>query len=206
MESLLVRPVVLVGRSVRLEPVSMAHFPDLAEQAIDPDIWQYMGSGNLSDPERLHGCIEAAVRETRPEEGVMFAAVATATGRAVGMTGLYDVHPVHRRLELGRTWYGRDYRRTAINTESKYLLLTHCFETLSAHRVTIKTDTRNERSQRAIERIGATREGVLRHHMVLWDGYVRDTVYYGIIAPEWPHVKAHLERLLMRGSVRVESS
>lgn len=190
--------VVLEHHHTRLEPVSLAHFDALLEQVGEPDIWQYMGMGNLGDAERLHEAISRAQNNLIQGTELMFAIVSRVNGKAVGMTGLYDIDPQHRRLELGRTWIGKEYRRSPLNTESKYLLLRHCFETLGVNRVTIKTDARNLRSQRAIERIGAVREGILRHHMVLWDGFVRDTIYYSVIAPEWPQTKMRLESLMQR--------
>lgn len=107
-----------------------------------------------------------------------------------------DVRTAHRGLEIGGTWYGSEYRRTAVNTESKYLLLMHAFESMKCIRVQFKTDLRNERSQRAIERIGAIREGVLRNHMILPDGTIRHSVYYSILDTEWRVVKKRLETML----------
>ena len=130
---------------------------------------------------------------------VPFAILEADSCKAVGSTRYLDVQPEHRTLEIGWTWIGPRWRRTAINTECKLLLLAHAFEVLAVHRVTLKTDARNVRSQRAIERIGGVREGVLRRHRICWDGSVRDTVYYGIIDEEWPAVKARLEARLGAG-------
>ncbi|HRJ48186.1 MAG TPA: GNAT family protein, partial [Opitutaceae bacterium] len=127
-----------------------------------------------------------------------FAVIRRADGRAVGSTSYLDIAPEHRRIEIGWTWLGAEARRTAINTECKYLLLRHAFETLGCGRVQLKTDARNLRSQAAIERIGAKREGVLRRHLVMPDGFVRDTVMFSILAEEWPAVKARLEANLAR--------
>jgi RimJ/RimL family protein N-acetyltransferase len=125
---------------------------------------------------------------------VPFAIVLRASGRAVGSTRYIDIRRAHRGLEIGWTWIGREWQRTAVNSECKRLLLEHAFEVLGALRVQLKTDARNTRSQRAIERLGAKREGVLRAHMVLADGFVRDSVMYSVIAAEWPSVKQGLER------------
>jgi RimJ/RimL family protein N-acetyltransferase len=125
-----------------------------------------------------------------------FAVVHLGSGRAIGSTRYLDIQPQHRGLEIGGTWYGVAYQRSAVNTECKYLLLRHAFEVLSCLRVQLKTDLRNERSQRAIERIGAVREGVLRNHMILPDGHVRSSVYYSLLNLEWPAVKAKLEEKL----------
>ncbi len=107
-----------------------------------------------------------------------------------------DVRAAHQGVEIGGTWYGAEFRRTAVNTECKYLLLRHAFEAMDCIRVQFKTDLRNERSQRAIERLGAVREGVLRNHMILPDGTIRDSVYYSILAHEWPYVRKRLEAIL----------
>src|SRR5260221_8471640 len=136
-------------------------------------------------------------RQTRGTD-LAFAVVHLASGRAIGASRYLNIEPAHRSLEIGGSWYGRAYQRTAVNTEAKYLLLSHAFDTLGCIRVQIKTDVRNERSQRAIERLGAVREGVLRHHMIMPDGHVRDSVYYGILAEEWPAMKARLEGMLAR--------
>src|SRR5258708_33070454 len=125
-----------------------------------------------------------------------FGGVHQATGRAIGASRYLDIQPANRAVEIGGTWYGRDFQRTAVNTESKYLLLSHAFERLGCVRVQLKTDLRNERSQHAIERIGAQREGVLRHNKIMPDGHLRDSVYYSILAEEWPAVKAKLEGML----------
>jgi RimJ/RimL family protein N-acetyltransferase len=115
-----------------------------------------------------------------------------------GATRYLNIMPKDRGLEIGGTWYGTEFQRTAINTECKYLLMTHAFETLGAIRVQLKTDSRNERSQKAIERIGAKKEGVLRNHMILPDGYFRHSVFYSVLDTEWPDVKKNLEAMMGR--------
>ena len=127
-----------------------------------------------------------------------FVAIHLESGRVAGATRYLNIFPNDRGLEIGGTWYGAEFQRTAVNTECKYLLLQHAFETLKAIRVQIKTDSRNERSQRAIERIGAKLEGVLRNHMILPDGYIRNSVYYSIIDSEWADVKNTLEGMLAK--------
>ena len=131
-------------------------------------------------------------------EAVAFAIIEVASGEAVGGTVLFDYSEAHKRVEIGYTWHARRVWRTAVNTEAKRLLLQHAFETLAMNRVQLKTDARNERSQAAIARLGAVREGVWRAHMVMPDGWVRDTVMFSIIATEWPAVKAGLEAKLAR--------
>ena len=143
----------------------------------------------------------ALVREAKEAmargQSIVYAQVWSATGRAIGSTRLLDVRPADRQVEIGATFLGRDYWRTPANTESKYLFLRHCFETLGCVRVALKTDGRNVRSQEAIARLGAAREGVLHRHMRV-KGYQRDTVYYSILDDEWPAVKAGLEAKLAR--------
>ncbi|HJT64684.1 MAG TPA: GNAT family protein [Candidatus Limnocylindria bacterium] len=187
--------IVLEGRVVRLEPLEERHRNDLVEAATeDRTIWAFMGS-NLADPATWPGYLAAALQP----EFVAWATVERATGRAVGSTRFGDIAPEHDRVEIGWTWLAPSRHRTAMNTEAKLLQLTYAFDTLGAGRVALKTDGRNARSQRAIERLGAVREGVLRRHTRLPDGYVRDTVYYSILADEWPAVKARLIDRLARG-------
>jgi RimJ/RimL family protein N-acetyltransferase len=192
------KPVALTGRVVRLEPLSEAHAPDLAAVGQDAAIWAYMPYA----PVRSEADMRALVRDllARQARGtdLAFAVVHLATGRAIGASRYLNIEPAHRGLEIGGSWYGRAYQRTAVNTEAKYLLLSHAFDQLACLRVQFKSDVRNERSQRAIERLGAVREGVLRHHMIMPDGHVRDSVFYSILAEEWPGVKARLEGMLAR--------
>ena len=190
------RPTVLAGKHVRLEPLRLGHAEDLLRAGADAATWTYMARPALRSVEDAESMIRQALVETEAGREVAFAIVAAASGEAVGSTRFLDIERPHRALEIGWTWIGASWRRTAINTECKLLLLGHAFDALGAHRVTLKTDARNERSQRAIERIGGVREGVLRRHRACWDGFVRDTVYYGILDREWPDVRARLERLL----------
>lgn len=193
-----VEPVVLTGKHVRLEPLSAAHIPGLAVVGADPSIWQFMPYGDMSAP----GKMEEWVREilSRREAGTdqPFSVIHLASGQVAGATRYMDIRPAHRGLEIGGTWYGAAFRRTPVNTEAKYLLLRHAFETLGVIRVQFKADARNERSQAALERIGAQREGLLRNHMILPNGVIRSSVYFSILADEWPAVKARLEGLLAR--------
>ena len=196
-----VQPLTLTGELVRLEPLSLEHASDLFRSSRDPSIWRFLASpsGPPNSEEAMRRFIELAVDLQRHGTHLPFAVALKASGRAVGSTRYLDIQPAHRGLEIGGTWYAPEVQRTAVNTECKYLLLRHAFETLGCVRVQFKTDRRNERSQRAIERIGGVREGILRRHMILHDGYVRDSVYYSIIDQEWPAVRAHLEVLLRRG-------
>ncbi len=189
---MLLAPVTLEGRHVRLEPVAHVHLDDLAQVSGDPSTFRYFATPDLGDREELRRAVERAARELAIGSALTFAQVDLARNKAVGMTALFELSEHDQRLEIGRTWLGEVARRTPINSEAKLLLLTHAFESLGMLRVQIKTDARNLLSQRAIERLGATREGVWRQHMKMRDGFPRDTVMYSIIAPEWRGVKERL--------------
>jgi len=193
------RPVVLEGDVVRLEPLAQTHAADLFA-VLDDEIWRFMPSAVARTIADVRAMIDEAIAASRAGTEVPFAIVLRATGRAVGSTRYIDIRRAHRGLEIGWTWIGREWQRTAVNSECKRLLLEHAFETLGALRVQLKTDARNTRSQRAIERLGAKREGVLRAHMVLADDFVRDSVMYSVIAAEWPSVKERLVRSADRSS------
>lgn len=190
------RPVTLVGRLVLLEPIAERHIPDLVRHAADPEIWTHFGGPKLDTVETLRARVEAQQGERERGQAVTFAVVSLLTSEAIGTTTYFDVSAPDRRLEIGSTWLGRSVWRTAVNTECKLLLLDHAFESLGCLRVQLKTDILNVRSQTAIARLGAVREGVLRAHMRRRDGTQRDTVMYSIIAEEWPTVKARLEAKL----------
>jgi N-acetyltransferase len=192
------RPVVLEGAHVILEPLEPRHAPGLLAAGADEETWRYMPLPPPTTLAEVLAMILSASEETASGREVAFAIVERSSGSAVGSTRYLDILRPHRALEIGFTWIGPAWRRSAINTECKLLLLAHAFDVLGAHRVTLKTDARNERSQRAIERIGATREGVLRRHRVCWDGSVRDTVYYGVTDADWPVVAARLSALAAR--------
>lgn len=187
--------VTLAGRHVRLEPLEERHRDDLlAAAAEDPTTFRYMGTDLSVGSEAWPAYLADALRP----EFVTWATVLTSTGQAIGSSRFGDVSPTDGRLEIGWTWIAPSQQRTAANTEAKLLQLTYAFEELGATRVALKTDARNERSQRAIERLGGVREGVLRHHMRLPDGHLRDTVYYSVLAAEWPAARARLEQRLAR--------
>ncbi len=193
-----VTPLTLTGSIVRLEPLSLTHAADLAAAGADPNVWRLMPYGQVTSPELMQAFVAETISKAEKDGDIPFAVVLNGTNRAIGSTRYLDVRPSHRALEIGGTWYGSDHQRTGVNTECKRLLLTHAFESLGAIRVQLKTDLRNERSQRAIERIGGKREGVLRENMILPDGYRRSTVYYSILEAEWPEVKARLAELANR--------
>lgn len=192
MKTLDIQPVTLTGRLVRLEPLMDMHSRDLAEVGLEPQIWKYMRYGKMETIEDLRNWIRSLLDRRAAGTDFPFAVIYLPTQKAVGVTRYLNIKPEHLGLEIGGTWYGLAYQRTGVNTESKFLLLKHAFEQLSCIRVQFKTDTRNERSRIAIERLGAVREGVLRKDMILPDGTVRSSIYYSILDEEWPAVRLNL--------------
>jgi len=191
-------PIPLEGLLIRLEPLSFSHSEGLAEAGSDPALWQYMLYGNLSLPGAMQDWVQDMLNRQATGADLPFAVLHKPSGRIAGATRYLDIRPKDRGLEIGGTWYAPEFQRTGVNTECKYLLLRHAFETLGCIRVQFKTDARNKHSIRGIERIGAKREGILRNHMLLPDGHKRDSLYFSIIDSEWPEIKAHLEDLLAR--------
>jgi RimJ/RimL family protein N-acetyltransferase len=187
------RPVELRGIYALLVPLREEAAAELAAVASEASGWEYLSRGPLRDEDDARDYIASAWTE---RGAILFGIREARSERLVGMTRFFDVRSAHRGLEIGHTWLASGARRTPINTETKRLLLEEAFEQLGAWRVQLKTDARNLASQRAIERLGATKEGVLRRHMVVRDGYVRDTVMYSIVSTEWPAVRAHLDTLL----------
>lgn len=187
-----VAPVTLEGRHVRLEPLAERHAEALAEAA-SPELFDHHFPPAEFTP---RGFRDQIVGLRALPDWCPFATVLRETQTAVGITCYLDIRPAHRALEIGFTWVGKPWQGSAVNPESKLLLLRHAFETLGAVRVQLKTDARNTQSQRAIEKLGAVREGVLRKQMILHDGYVRDTVMYSITDEEWPAVRERLEERL----------
>jgi RimJ/RimL family protein N-acetyltransferase len=191
-----VEPVKLIGNVVRLEPLQAGHLEGLFEAAQDSAIWSFMPYNPSLSGEAMQGWMADALEAQEQGKELPFVIVQRETGKIVGSTRYLTIVPRDYGLEIGGTWLAREVRRTAINTECKYLLLRHAFETLGAIRVQFKTDSRNLTSQRAIERLGAVKEGVLRNHMILPDGYRRHSVYYSILDSEWATVKANLKARL----------
>lgn len=191
-----IKRVTLQGRHVRLEPLGERHIAGLAEIGKGQDFWKYMLYGEMKAETDFRRFVTDLLAREEKGTDLPFAVIHLASGRIAGSTRYLNIDPPNRGLEVGGTWYGLDFQRTAVNTECKYLLLTHAFETLKAIRVQIKTDSLNVRSQQAIERIGAVKEGVLRNHMVLPDGRIRDSVFYSILDNEWAGVKKKLEEML----------
>jgi RimJ/RimL family protein N-acetyltransferase len=191
-----VSPVTLTGHLVRLEPLSLEHLADLCQVGLDDDIWRYMIYGWVRTEADMRRWIETLLERQAMGSDLPFAVILLKSGRAVGATRYLDIRPRDRGVEIGGTWYGRQYQRTGVNTECKVLLLQHAFERLGCIRVQFKTDLRNVRSQKAIERMGAVKEGILRNHMILPDGTIRHSVYYSIVAEEWPVIKKRLKKML----------
>lgn len=191
-----VEPVTLIGRIVRLEPLDDAHIPALAKVGLEEEIWRYMRYGKVETVEQLSDWVHELLDLQALGTDLPFAVISLASGNAIGCTRYLHIDPPNRSLEIGGTWYGLDYQRTQVNSECKYLLLKHAFEQLKCVRVWFKTDLRNQHSQRALERLGGVKEGVLRNHMILPDGYIRDSVVYSILPNEWPQVKTRLEAQL----------
>lgn len=191
-----IRPVTLSGRFVRLEPLSESHILDLTHIGQDPSIWEYTVYGYVESEAQMRAWVLELLSRQMQGSDLPFAVIHQDSGRAIGATRYLEIDAHNRKVEIGGTWYGVAYQRTAVNTESKYLLLRHAFEDQGCIRVQFKTDLRNIRSQRAIERLGAVKEGLFRNHMILPDGIIRHSIYYSIIDSEWPGVKAHLEELL----------
>ena len=189
---MMVAPVTLEGRHVRLEPLAKAHLAGLAEVGLDEELWRWIPT-SVRTREEMAEYIDTALGEQERGVSLPFAIVEKATGRAIGSTRYGNIERMHHRVEIGWTWVAREWQRTAMNTEAKYLLLRHAFETLGCMRVELKTDSLNEKSRAAILRIGAKEEGTLRKHVVTWTGRIRDSVYFSILDTEWPEVKARLE-------------
>jgi N-acetyltransferase len=193
----LILPVTLEGRHVRLEPLAQKHHAALCAVGLDPDLWELIPY-RVTSPEEMAAYIQTALNGQAAGSAFPFATVDATTGRVIGSTRYMNIDEANRRLEIGATWIAAPWRRTAINTEAKYLMLRHAFETLGCIRVELKTDSLNQRSRNAIRRIGATEEGTLRQHIVTWSGRLRDTVYFSILDSEWPRVKQDLEQKLDR--------
>lgn len=193
-----VRPVILTGKYVRLEPMSEEHISGLAEIGVGQPFWDFMLYGPINTVDDMRKWVLDILGRAAKGTDLPFVAIHLGSGRVAGATRYLNIVPQDRGLEIGGTWYGPEFQRTSVNTECKYLLLGHAFETLGCIRVQLKTDLRNERSQTAIERIGAVREGVLRNHMILPDGRYRHSVFYSILDTEWPDVKNRLETMLAR--------
>ena len=188
----MVKPLVLSGDNLRLEPLSQDHAQGLYNRGRAAADWAYMPRSCFIDLADTRQWIDEALQA--PAQ-LPFAIVESGKNKAVGSTRYLNIRPEHRSLEIGWTWLGQEWQRTGVNTQVKLLLLSHAFERLGCVRVEFKTDARNARSQRALERMGATREGVLRNHMIVQGDYVRDSVYFSVIDRDWLEVKERLQLL-----------
>ena len=192
-----IRPVILEGQHVRLEPLSMDHRAAICAVALDESLWHWTTTA-LRTPDDVRGYVESALRDREAGSALPFATIERSSGRVVGSTRFGSISRKDRRAEIGWTFVAPAWHRTAVNTEAKYLMLRHAFETWGCVRVEFKTDALNQRSRRAIARLGAKGEGILRSHMITDAGRVRDTVYYSILDSEWQDVKSRLEAMLAR--------
>lgn len=187
--------VTLVGRHVRLAPLGLQHVDALAEAGADPAIWTWYPQRN-DTPEAMHAWVRAALACQAAGTAQPFVQIDVVSGQVIGSTRLAMIDAPNRRAEIGWTWLAPAFQRTAANTESKYLLLRHAFETLGLVRVEFKTDSLNQASRRALLRIGATEEGIFRNHMIVQGGRLRHSVYFSVIDSDWPAVKAGLAHKL----------
>ncbi len=196
-------PVTLEGHGVRLEPLAAAHEAGLVSAASDGRLWELWYT-SVPEPEGVAGYIADALAGQAAGRMLAWAVRDPASGDLIGTTRYHDIDAPIDRVEIGYTWYAARWQRSHVNTACKLLLMTHAFEAAGCQVVGLRTDTFNFRSQRAIEALGAKRDGVLRHHQARRDGTVRDSVMYSILAGEWPDVKRHLTERLRRGRRRAE--
>jgi RimJ/RimL family protein N-acetyltransferase len=190
-------PVILDGAHVRLAPLEPAHLDALCAAGLDPALWT-LALARMTSHDDMRRYVDEALAERARGTALPFVQIERATGRIVGSTRLGSYDRRHRRVEIGWTWIARAWQRTPVNTEAKRLLLAHAFDQLHAMRVEFKVDALNERSRAAVRRLGAVEEGTLRRHMITDAGRVRDTVYFSIVADEWPAVRAGLDARLAR--------
>ncbi|MGH9959024.1 MAG: GNAT family N-acetyltransferase [Pyrinomonadaceae bacterium] len=190
-----IEPVTLQGICVRLEPLSLEHLDQFCEVGLEPQLWRWTTT-IVSTREDMISYVQTALREQTAGTSLPFATILNETNRVVGCTRFANIDLDYRRVEIGWTWVGIPWQRTAVNTEAKYLMLRHAFDTLGCIRVEFKTDSMNQRSRKALLGIGATEEGTFRNHMIVHDGRYRHSVYFSIIDSEWPEVKSKLETRL----------
>src|SRR6476659_4586486 len=195
-------PRSIEGPTVRLEPLGLEHLDGLCDVGLDPDLWRLTVT-RIHDRAGMERYVRTALEEQQAGTALPFATTLRDTGRVIGSTRFGSLSPPNRRVEIGWTWLGRPWQRTGANTEAKYLMLRHAFERWSCIRVEFKTSALNLRSRAAILRIGAREEGILRHHLINEDGSLRDSVYFSLLAEEWPEARRRLERMLAAHGVRM---
>ena len=189
---MIISPVTLTGQFVQLVPLELAHVQELARIGSAPEIWKYMRYGLIESESQMSAWVNELLKLQEAGTDLPFTVFHLPSHRIVGATRYLNISQANQTVEVGGTWYGLEFQRTVVNTETKYLLLKYAFEDLHCIRVQFKTDVSNGRSQKAIERLGAVREGVLRNHMILPDGRVRSSVIYSILSDEWPSIEARL--------------
>lgn len=194
-EPMRLTPVTLNGHHVCMVPLSLTHHEPLCAIGLDDELWRWT-TATIKTPEEMRAYLETALREQAEGKSLPFATTEKHTGRVVGCTRFGNIDRANRRVEIGWTWVGRNWQRTAVNTEAKYLMLQHAFEILSCIRVEFKTDALNERSRAALLRLGAKEEGTFRNHMITDTGRLRHSVYFSITDSEWPEIKARLHKKL----------
>lgn len=199
LQPMTVEPVTLTGRHVRLEPLSLHHHAALCQVGLEEELWRWIPAPVRTSDE-MRAYIETALREQAAGTALPVATIDQSSGRAIGSTRFGNIDRANRRLEIGWTWVAIPWQRSAANTEAKYLMLRHAFETLGSIRVELKTDSLNQRSRNAILRLGAKEEGTLRNHMITASGRIRHTVYFSVTDAEWPAVKASLLEKLARSA------
>ena len=192
-----VQPVVMRDRNVRLEPLGLEHAPGLAAAAADGALWT-LRITSVPEPQDTRAYIETALEGRAQGHRFAFAVLDDASGQVLGSTSFHDILPAVRRVEIGWTWYRKSVQRTHVNTTAKLLMMGHAFDQLACHVVGWRTDNFNFASQRAIERLGAKKDGVIRGHALRRDGTIRDTVMYSMRSGEWPEARAQLLYLLER--------
>lgn len=192
-----VQPVTLRERGVRLEPLALSHEAGLAAAAADGELWK-LRITSVPEPQDTRAYIETALKMREEGSRFAFAVIDEATGRVLGSTSYHDILSAVRRVEIGWTWYARSVQRSHVNTTCKLLMMGHAFDTLQCHVVGWRTDNYNFASQKAIERLGAKKDGVIRGHALRRDGTIRDTVMYSMRSGEWPEARAQLLYLLGR--------
>jgi len=193
---MIVTPVTLEGRHVRLEPLSQEHHCGLSAVGLEGELWRWIPTP-VRTPEEMSAYIATALEEQTRGASLPFALIEKSSGRVIGCTRYGNIDRTHHRVEIGWTWVAPAWQRTGVNTEAKYLLLKHAFETLGCMRVELKTDSLNEKSRAAILRIGGREEGTFRNHMITASGRIRHTVYFSIVDSEWPAVKVRLQNMML---------
>ena len=189
------QPVTLTGRTIRLEPMTASHYDALAALALGTDLFRWY-TKELNTPAELRSWMDDALAARAAGTALPFVTLHVGDARIVGATRFMNISARDGRYEIGSTWIGKPWQRSRVNSEAKYLMMRHAFETLGARRVELKTHAKNVQSRTAIERLGAQFEGIHRNHMLMYDGTMRDSAWYSVIDTEWPAVKARLEGFL----------